>query len=476
MSDASLATGSIARHLVRQTAPMILGIGCIMGVGLLDAWFIGQLGADELAAVSFIFPVSVALSSLGVGVMVGVNSVVSRAIGAGKLDRAAALAVQGIVLAFALGLFISGSLLLLQGPLFQALQAPDHLLPLIEDYITPYALGLPMLLVTMGANGALRAQGEAIKSSSILIIVALVNGALDPLLIFGWGPVPALGVAGAGWATALAHLIAMLTGLALVSTCELPLRPAMAFRGGLLHGMLTIGRVGAPASLSSAINPIGLTLLTAILARHGQEAVAGFGAAGRLQSFAVVPLLALSSSIGPIAGQNWGAGHAARACRALHLSTLFCLMYGLAVALTLVLLREPIAALFTDDAAIAAQIGRYLSIAAWGFAGYGCLVTATGALNAVDRAGLAFRLSVARVLLVMVPFAWLGSRLVGPGAVYGAELAANLIGGGAAYWFAKRMLSSASDAAADKTSSASTRPARLHDAGPRTEAGASSSR
>jgi len=110
------------------------------------------------------------------------------------------------------------------------------------------------------------------------------------------------------------------------------------------------------------------------------------------------------------------------------------------VALLLVLFRAPIAALFTDEPAIAEQIGLYLSIAAWGFAGYGCLVTATGALNAVDRAGLGFRLSVARVLLVMVPFAWLGSRLVGPGAVYGADLAANVIGGGAAFWFARRVL------------------------------------
>ena len=442
--DAALVSGPIAGHLVRQTLPMILGIACIMGVGLLDAFFIGQLGADPLAAVSFIFPVSVALSSLGVGVMVGVNSVVSRALGSDERERAAARGSQGIALAALVGVGIAAPLLVFHDALFRALQASDSLLPLIGDYIVPYALGLPPLLVAMGANGVLRAQGEAVKSSTILIVVALVNGVLDPLLIFGIGPFPELGVAGAGWATAAANFAAMLIGLSFASTCELPLHPANALRHDVGKGVLELGRVGLPAAVSNAINPVGIALVTALLARHGQDAVAGFGAAGRLQSVAVVPLLALSSSIGPIVGQNWGAGARDRAVEAVRLSSGFCAGYGLLVALALCAFRNPIAGVFTDDAGIAAALASYLLIASWGFAGYGLLVVANGALNAVDRAGLAFRLSVARVLLVMLPLAWFATRAGGPGHVFGAELAANLIGGGAAFRFARRALADGS--------------------------------
>ena len=455
-SSAALTEGSVPRHLVVQTLPMVLGIACLMGVGLLDAFFIGRLGADPLAAVGFIFPVSLALSSLGVGVMVGINSVVARALGAGDVDRASARGVQGIALAAAVGALIAGGLLAFHDPLFGALQASGDLLPLIGDYVVPYAIGFPYLLVAMGANGVLRGQGEAVKSSSILIVVALVNGVLDPLLIFGIGPFPELGVAGAGWATALANLAAMGVGLALSSTCALPLHPRCALRHGVGEGVAELARVGAPAAVSNAINPIGITLVTALLARHGEAAVAAYGAAGRLQSVAVVPLLALSSSIGPITGQNWGAGERARAREALGLASGFCLAYGLAVAALLCLFRGAVASAFTEDAGIAEQIGRYLLVATWGFAGYGLLIVANGALNAVDRAGLAFRVSVARVALVMLPLAWTASRLAGPTAVYGAELAANLVGGAVAFEIARRALGGGVDRAASPATGAGT--------------------
>ena len=97
----------------------------------------------------------------------------------------------------------------------------------------------------------------------------------------------------------------------------------------------TILKVAGPAAFSNAINPIGLAVLTAVLASQGEAAVAGFGAAGRLQSFAVVPLLALSGSIGAIVGQNWGAGRYDRARRAMAEAGLFCLAYGLAIAVVL---------------------------------------------------------------------------------------------------------------------------------------------
>ena len=456
--SAALARGSIPRHLVAQTLPMVLGIACLMGVGLLDAFLIGRLGPEPLAAVGFIFPVNVTLSSLGVGVMVAINSVVSRALGANERDRAAARGVQGIALAAVVGLAIAGALLVGRDALFGALQADAALLPLIGEYVVPYAIGFPAILVAMGANGVLRGQGEAVKSSSILVVLALVNGVLDPLLIFGIGPFPTLGIAGAGWATALANLAAAVLGLALCSTCALPLHPRKALGHGVGAGLAELGRVGLPAAVANAINPVGIAVLTALLARHGQDAVAAFGAAGRLQSAAVVPLLALSSSIGPITGQNWGAGEPGRARRALRLASGFCVAYGLAVALALCLLREPIAGAFTGDAAVADQIARYLLVASWGFAGFGLLVVANGALNAVDRSGLAFRLSAARVALVMLPLGWAGTTLAGPGAVYGAELAANVAGGALAFWLARRALGGGTGAS-DARAAAETRPA-----------------
>ena len=430
--EARLTQGSIARHLFAQTAPMVVGIAALMSVGLADAYFLGQLGSAELAAISFVFPVTTALASLGVGVIAGVSSVVSRALGKGDEAKAHGLANLGVLLGFALGLLIAALLYVLRGPLFALLQADAALLPLIDAYMQPYALGFPLLLAMMGMNGVLRGQGAAARSTLILLAYAAANWALDPLLILGGLGIPPQGIAGAGYAAVGGWAAALAVAFALMQTSAIPFSPRALAHTAIRPGLAALARVAGPAAFSSAINPAGLAVLTALLAAEGQAAVAGFGAGGRLQTFAVVPLLGLSSAIGAIAGQNWGAGEYGRARRAMVQSGLFCLVYGLAAAGVLYMGRNWFAAQFGDDPAVAAATARYLAIAVWGYAGYGVLIVATGAFNAVDRAGTALVLTVGRVLLVMVPVALVLRGQLGADAVYGADLAANIAGGLAA--------------------------------------------
>ena len=221
---------------------------------------------------------------------------------------------------------------------------------------------------------------------------------------------------------------------ALIRQCEKPREPILA-----------IMRVAGPASFSNAINPIGLSVLTALIALEGQDAVAAFGAAGRLQSFAIVPLLALSGSIGAIVGQNWGAKQPDRAREAARGAGLFCISYGLVIAVALVVAAKWFAGFFTEDPAIVRQFARYLEIAAWGYAGFGLLIVGNGILNAVDKAGLALAQSCARVFLVMLPFGWLLRPLWDSDAIYAAELAANVIGGLVAVLIVRKVLSDKSE-------------------------------
>lgn len=433
MSDsAKLTTGSINGHLISQTAPMLFGIAAIMSIGIVDAYFIGQLGSKELAAVSFIFPITIALSSLGVGVIAGISSVVSRALGSDDRGRAQQLGNLGMALAVGFGLIVAAALYLLKGPLFELMQADDDLLPLIDAYMTPYALGFPLLLANMGGNGVLRGQGAAKRASAILLAFAGANWILDPILITGFGSFDGFGVAGAAYATIAGWAAGTLLAIVFVQSSRIRINPACLTSADWGSGVWSLIKVGGPAALSNAINPIGLSILTAFLARYGQNEVAGFGAAGRLQSFAVVPMLGLSSSIGAIVGQNWGAGQTGRARKALLHSIAFCLLYGLLIAAILVLARDWLGAIFSDDAEVLDALSRYLLIAAWGFAGYGVLVVVNGAFNAIDRAPVALGQSAARVFLVMIPFAWLAGGALGANAIYGAELAANIVGGAAA--------------------------------------------
>ncbi len=442
MSDsAKLTTGSISGHLVSQTAPMLFGIAAIMSIGIIDAYFIGQLGSQQLAAVSFIFPITIALSSLGVGVIAGISSVVSRALGSDDPGRAQQLGNLGMALAAGFGLIVALTLYLLKGPLFQLMQADDDLLPLIDAYMTPYALGFPLLLTNMGGNGVLRGQGAAKRASAILLAFAGANWILDPILITGIGSFDGFGIAGAAYATVAGWAVGTLLAIIFVQSSDIKINPACLTSARWGSGVWSLITVGGPAALSNAINPIGLSILTAFLAKYGQDEVAGFGAAGRLQSFAVVPMLGLSSSIGAIVGQNWGAGETGRARKAVFYSIAFSLVYGLMIAALLVFARDWFGGFFSEDAEVLDALSRYLLIAAWGFAGYGVLVVVNGAFNAIDRAPVALGQSAGRVFLVMIPFAWLAGGALGSNAVYSAELAANIAGGvvaAALAWYVMR--------------------------------------
>ena len=427
-NSAKLTQGSIPGHLISQTLPMVIGVAAIMSIGLVDSYFIGQLGSAELAAISFIFPITVAVSSLGVGVMVGINSVVARALGEGDDGKAARRANFGIIFAIVTGLVIALALYLLLDPIFELMNAQTDLLPLIETYMVPYAAGFPLILAIMGVNGVMRGQGEARKTSYVSVTYAAANWVLDPILITGAFGFEGFGIVGAAYATIIGWAAGLAMAFFLLYRTELPFNPAKLRGASIVDPMVSIVRVGVPAACSNAINPIGLAVLTSLLAAEGQAAVAGFGAAGRLQSFAVVPLLALSGSIGAIVGQNWGARNMDRAREAALYAGGFCVIWGLLIAVAMVSAGEWFADFFTEDPDVIAQFALYLQIAAWGYFGYGLLIVGNGILNAVDKASFALAQSFGRVFLIMLPFAWLLQSDWGSEAIYAAELAANLFG------------------------------------------------
>ena len=427
--NAKLTRGSIRGHLVSQTLPAIIGVAAIMSIGLVDAYFIGQLGADALAAIAFIFPITVAITSLGVGMMVGINSVIARALGEGDDAKAIRRGNFGIVLSVGLGVVLGMLLFAMLDPLFSLMQASERELPLIRAYMQPFSFGFPLMMAIMGINGTLRGQGEARRTSVVSISYAAANWILDPILITGVFGFERYGIAGAAYATLIGWSIGIVVGLSLLSRTAIPLSLSKIRQCNMRESTSELLRIAGPASLSNSINPIGLSVLTALIASESAAAVAGFGAAGRVQSFATVPLLALSGSIGAIVGQNWGAKQFDRAREAMWLAGLFCVAYGLITAALLAWGGPWFADMFSDDPDVAEPFANYLRIAAWGYAGFGVLIVANGALNALGKAQYALLQSAARVFFVMLPLGWLARDYFGVSAIYGAELAANLVGG-----------------------------------------------
>ncbi|MEL6518075.1 MAG: MATE family efflux transporter [Pseudomonadota bacterium] len=432
MSDpkTDLNDGPVARQLWRVSAPMSLGILSVLAIGLADAYFLARLGGPALTAVGFVYPVIVAVSAFSVGLSAGANTALSQARGGDSDERAVArLALHATALGLAAALVIAGAFWLIAPWLFTLLGAKGAVLENVMAYLPYWIASFPLLVVTMILNAAFRAAGDGVTAAVMMVFTAVLNIALTPALIFGYGPAPEMGMAGAGLATLLARAAAL--GLVVV----IALRRGIVAAGanpfdGLIGSAHQIVSVALPSAFSRAINPAGMAAVTAAVAVIGDTAVAGFGAASRVQSIALVPFFALAAGLGPVVGQAWGAGDAARARDAMRVAAIFALAYGAALAVTLITFAGPLAQFMTAAADPAAYTADYLRFVGWSLFGYGTAVAANAALTGRSRAGWAMGLSLTRIGLIYVPFAWLGVMTLGYSGILAAAVATNLV----AFW------------------------------------------
>ncbi len=428
-AEKTLNDGPVGRALWSVSAPMTIGILGVLSVGLADAFFLARDGATSLAAIGYVFPVITALTSLSIGLSAGTNTVISQAIGRGEDegDRRR-MTLHAMALALGLSCALSLTVYILAPYLFGAMGADGDVLQAILGYMRFWCLSFPFLVTSMSLNAVFRAGGRSGVAATTMLLQALLNIALDPALIFGLGPIPALSMDGAGLASLIARVTSF-TGLIFFAWYIGVLQLSAAPWQGLIASIRRIVRVGAPAAMSNAINPLGMAIVTGFVSTIGDTAVAGFGAATRVQGVVVVPLLALSSGIGPVVGQAWGAGDEARARDGLRICHVACVVFSLVVAALLLFFAAPLAALMTSGSEAQAYTATYLSIASWGFAGYGILITANAAMNARDRALWSMSLSGTRIFLLYVPITWAGVQLGGYSGMIIGALVANLISG-----------------------------------------------
>lgn len=428
-SGARLTEGSISRHLRSLTVPMTFGILSMVSKNLVDTYFVAQLGTEALSAISFTFPVVMLLMSFSVGLGAGASSVVSRILGSGDPAKVQRSSTDALVLSVLLVAILCVVGLASLRPLFSALGARGPVLELVIAYMQPWFVGLMFLVVPMLGNSLCRAAGEGTWPGLIMVSAAAINAILDPFLIFGWAGLPELGIAGASTATVVSNLCATLGSLWLLRredllTMRIP-SPSEAWASW--KPMLAIG---LPASGANMVNPLGITLVTAMLARISDTAVAGFGVAGRLEGLSLLTMLALSAAIGPIVGQNVGAKRFDRVREAMQVSFRVCIRIGMVTAALLAVLGPWVTPLFDGSVDVRSTANLYLWLVPVSFAGYGINIVQAAAFNAVGRPSLAAGLTVARMFGVYLPAAWIGMMVTGePAGVFVGAVVGNVAGG-----------------------------------------------
>jgi putative MATE family efflux protein len=422
----SLTEGSIRKHLMRMTVPMTWGILAIISKSLVDTFFVAQLGIDALTAISFTFPVSMTVTSLAIGMGAGAASVVSRVIGQGDQHLVRRRATDALVLSVVLVVVVALLGLLSLRPMFSLLGATGPILDLVESFMRVWYVGIPFLVVPMVGNSLIRAAGDGRIPGLIMVLAAFINLVLDPILIFGLLGAPALGIAGAAWATVIANAVTLIASLAVLHFRERLLDGGLPEWKEVAQSWAAILHVGIPASAANMINPIGLAFITRLLAQKSDEAVAAFGLVTRIEAVAVVGLFALSATIGPIVGQNWGAGQVERVHLALRRVFSYCLSYGLAVAVLVAILAPFLGQLFSDSPSVIDLTRIYLWVVPITLMGYGINITGAAAFNALGRPLIATGLTFGRMGLIYIPAAILLGHSYGVIGVFVAAAIANL--------------------------------------------------
>lgn len=437
MAMKDLTKGPVTISLFQLTLPMLIAVSSNILVSMFEIGFIGQLGTAEVAAITFTFPLTMVLSSIALGIGIGTSSVIARSVGSGNSDDVRRLGTHAIILTSMVMALLSLVGWLIIDPAFAALGAPAEMMPLIHDYLDIYYPSVVLYTTAMVASSVLRANGNANFPGAIMTMGAVLNLILDPILIFGWFGFPRMELAGAATAMAATRLLMMVILLTYLFRNQLVLVTSVFSR--FWDSCKRIMHVGIPAIATQMIGPVTAAIITRMLAQHGEVVVAGFGVATRIEAVSIMFLFALSGSIGPFVGQNWGAKRLDRVQGGLNAAYIFCLGWGLVAALLVWGFGTQIASLVDDNPEAAAAAALYLAIVPWTYGLWGILMMASASFNALGKPLPSTALSFTRMFIVYVPLAMFMNAQFGYKGIFYATAISNGVMGICGYIWFKRV-------------------------------------
>ncbi|WP_299143297.1 MATE family efflux transporter [uncultured Tateyamaria sp.] len=434
-AQAKFLSGSLMRHVTVMSLTSSVGIMAVFLVDFIDMVFISMLGKAELAAaVGYAGSILFFTTSFSIGMAIAVGALVARSLGAGDVEAARARSSHGLIYGVALGSVVA-LLVWLNVPVFvRWIGAEGETAALAQTYLRIIVPSLPFLVVGMMGGGILRAHGDARRAMMATIYGGGVNAVLDPILIFGLG----LDLTGAALASVAARVVIGVTALVPIVRHHggLP-RPDMS---GMARDFRPLVTIGFPAILTQLATPVGQAIVTRSMAQYGLEAVAGMAIVGRLMPVSFAVIFALSGAVGPILGQNFGAGQSDRVRRGFNAALIFAAVVIVLIACVLFGLRGVIAQLFDATGITRNLVFLFCGPLALLFFFNGVLFVSNAAFNNLGHPFYSTWMNWGRNTVAMIPLVWLGAHLFGaPGVLIGQSLAGVLFGG-LAWVLARRVI------------------------------------
>ena len=440
VNKAKLLQGPVGKTLISLAMPMAFGIAAIILFTVVDTFYVGRLGAEQLAAMGFTFPISYIVMSIAMGLSVGTSSTIARAIGEGHQLRVQRLATDGLGLAFLIVTCFSLIGLTNLNTIFSMIGAKGEILELISDYMIPWCLGVGLLVIPMVGNGAIRATGDTKTPATIMVIAGIVNIVLDPFLIFGIGPFPRLELQGAALATVVSWGVTFTASLWILGKREGMIRLPIFDPKQTFDSWKQILHIGIPAAGTNMMEPLSMAVITRMISEYGKEAVAAFGVGGRLEALSLIGIWALSMAMTPFVGQNFGAGNSDRVRAALRFGVKFSLVWGGVTFTVLYFLSGIIAPIFNDNKAVIASVILFLQIIPISYAMYGISTLVNSTFNALGKPLQASLVIILHLFVFVLPLAYLGSKVYGLKGIFVGITVGNAVVGIIAYLMVQKFL------------------------------------
>lgn len=424
--------------LMSMAFPMMITMLVNSLYNIVDSMFVAKISEDAMAALSLVYPVQNLIISIAVGFGVGMNAMIALFLGAGEKDRADAAATQGLVLNLIHGVALSiAGIAIIPG--FLRMFTEDE--PVIQmgcDYgFIVFSFSI-IIMVSVTFEKLYQAIGKMVLTMAAMLSGCIVNIILDPVMIFGLGPVPAMGIQGAAWATGIGQTVTLLVFV--IAYVRYPItvtlkRKYMKPEKGICTRFYAIG---IPATLNMALPSLLVSVLNGILAGFSQSYVVVLGVYYKLQSFLYLPANGIVQGMRPLISYNYGAKEGKRV-RKIYRTAL-----GLIAAImgtgTLLCQGIPgvLIGLFTENAETITAGTTALRVICMGFVVSAVSVTTAGALEAFGKGLQSFVISLLRYVIIMIPAAFLLSRVLGPSGVWHGFWIAELLTALAAFGIYKK--------------------------------------
>lgn len=422
-----MADTPIVKLLISMSLPAMFSMFIQAMYNIVDSIYVAMIGENALTAVSLAFPVQNLIIAVAVGTGVGLNSLISRRLGERRQDQADKAATHGLVIAICGWLLFLVFGLFFTRLFFAAFTNDPTILEMGVDYtsiVTIFSIGC---FVEISLEKTLQATGNMIWPMVFQLSGAVTNIILDPIFIFGWFGLPAMGVTGAAIATVLGQILSMFLAIAVIVLREHAVTVSLRRFRPEAAVFRDIFAVGLPAIIMQAIGSVMIMGLNSILIALSSTAVAVLGVYFKLQSFVMMPVFGLGQGALPIMGYNYGARNRSRLMKTLKMEGIFATIIMVIGTLLFFFIPETLLGLFSaspDMLAIGVPalkiIGLCFPFSAWG-------ISISNFFQAVGSGVNSLVISLMRQLICILPLAWIFSRTLGLQAVWFAFPLAEMV-------------------------------------------------